>query len=95
MDELLQDPGVAAAELGRVARQQPPVVELQSAASRRAHCRHMRVERDRSAACASPGRWSSRNSMNSARKRLDLGVEGELHRSTYQVLNICVAVRYD
>ncbi len=29
MDELLQDSGVAAAELRRVARQQPSVVELQ------------------------------------------------------------------
>ena len=28
MDELLEDSGVAAAELGRVARQQPAVVEL-------------------------------------------------------------------
>ena len=76
-------------------RQQPAVVELRRC-QRRDHSGTCDVERERSAATsASAGRCSSRKALNSARKASTSSSNRSCTGPTYQVLNICVAMRHD
>jgi hypothetical protein len=81
MDELLQDASVAAAELRWVARQEPPVVELQALPPARP-LRDMR-RRTRPLGGLRLGRQVLVKELTEfSAKVLDLGIEGELHGAT-------------
>ena len=82
VDELFEDARVAATELGRVTRQQPAVVELQSLPAARP-LRHVRRRAGPLGGGLGLGGQVLVEERDELRaKRLDLGVERELHGPT-------------
>jgi hypothetical protein len=79
VDELLEDAGAAATELGRVAREQPAVVELQPLPPARP-LRHMRCgARTLGGRLGRTGQMLVEEGDEFRAERLHLGVERQLH----------------